>query len=113
MSEFAEEYNKEKYGSIMREMITPAIPYLFRWKVMQAKLLLRDLIELYEKHGIISAKYTIDAVKKEIEELCQKITSDILHKTHKIQSIKEAAYRGIISKEEEWEEIYGNVGGTD
>ena len=87
MSEFAEEYDKQPYGSVMREMITPAIPYLFRWKIMQAKLLLRDLIELYEKHGIISAKYTIDAVKQQIEELCQKITSDILEKESIMQRL--------------------------
>jgi len=87
LNEFADEISSQPYGSIRREMITPAIPYLFRWKILQAKALLKDLIELNEKYHIASAYYAINAVKKEIETLCGKIASDILDKQAQIQQI--------------------------
>jgi len=64
--------------TIQRLALTAAIPYNFRWRVLNLKLMLRDLRELADKHGIYNAGVLYDTVCREAEELCAKLTSDIL-----------------------------------
>jgi len=64
--------------TIQRLPLTAAIPYNFRWRILNLKLMLRDLQELADKHGIYNAGILYDTVCKETEELCAKLTSDIL-----------------------------------
>jgi len=64
--------------TIQRLPLTAAIPYNFRWRILNLKLMLRDLQELADKHGIYNAGILYDTVCKECEELCAKLVSDIL-----------------------------------
>jgi len=65
----------------LREMpITASIPYLYRWKILNLKLMLNDLQYLADKHGIYSAGIMIDLVCKEAEEMIAAITTDINEK---------------------------------
>jgi len=60
--------------------LTAAIPYNYRWRIMNLKLMLRDLKELADKYDIAAAKVLYDAVAKETNELCSRLTSLIIEK---------------------------------
>lgn len=65
----------------MREMpITASIPYLFRWKILNAKLLIADLETLAIKHKIAGAQDLILTVAIETNEMCKRINMDILER---------------------------------
>jgi len=74
----------------MRELpITAAIPYIFRWKILQAKLLLADLEYLYKKHQISTALPLFNAVCKETDEMCAALLYDITDRQYKRNKLAE------------------------
>ena len=65
----------------LREMpITASIPYIFRWKILNAKLLLADIETLAYKYKLENATLLYTEIKKEVDELCLKILADIKSK---------------------------------
>jgi len=72
----------------MRELpITAAIPYLFRWKILNLKLLLNDIEYLYKTHCIQAAFPLYNAVCKEAEDLCAALLYDITDRQHKREKL--------------------------
>ena len=63
----------EGYVPQFFQPITSAIPFFYRWKIMQAKLLLNDLKYLNEKHQIQAAADLYFTIQGEIERLLDKI----------------------------------------
>lgn len=68
-----EQYKALPYESQQRLPITASIPYFFRWKIYNAKLLLNDLQYLVEKHEIPEAMELYNVVRGEISNLCFKL----------------------------------------
>lgn len=60
--------------------LTPCIPYNFRWRISELKLLLNDLKYLFEKHDIEHAMELYKCVQAELEELCVKLRDFIVAK---------------------------------
>ena len=77
MSELREEWEELPHEGQQRLMITAAIPYNFRWRILQLKQMLYDLKYLAEKHGVINALALYEAVCNEAEELCRKMLEEI------------------------------------
>jgi len=67
--------------------ITVTIPYNFRWRVLQAKLMLADLKELCEKYGIVEACSLYETVRTEIGILMKKLKEEIEAKREKIGAL--------------------------
>jgi len=81
MSELGEEWNSlPTYGSQQRLMITSAIPYNFRWRILQLKQMLYDLEYLAKKYDIKAAIHLMEAVRREAEDLLMKLTEEIYYK---------------------------------
>jgi len=72
-----EELKNLPFDTQMQIPITPAIPYFFRWKIMQLKLMLKDLKELEEKHEILNAEVLYGWIRQETEHLMLKIAEHI------------------------------------
>jgi hypothetical protein len=60
--------------------ITSAIPYFYRWKINQLKLMLADITTLEEKYEVMWAKVLRINVQAEAERLCQQLAESIEHK---------------------------------
>jgi len=73
----AEQWNNIPYGSMLKQPITANIPYLYRWKILQIKLMLQDLRQLQDKHGIDGIQPLITIVKKEAEDLVYQLWQHI------------------------------------
>jgi len=68
----------------MREMpITASIPYIFRWKILNLKLMLNDIEYLYKTHKISTALPLYNAVCKEADEMCAALLYDITDREYK------------------------------
>lgn len=65
------------YWSQQRLPITANIPYYYRWKISQIKLMLNDLQYLCEKHGVTEACKLYTIVGLEADELFKKISEHI------------------------------------
>jgi len=76
----AEQWNNIPYGSMLKQPITANIPYLYRWKLLQIKLMLQDLQQLQDKHGIENAQHLITLVKKEAADLIDQLWQHIAEK---------------------------------
>jgi len=88
MSELGEEWNSlPTYGSQQRLMITSAIPYNFRWRILQLKQMLYDLEYLAKKYDIKAALKLIDVVRQEADNLCYQLMGEILEKQHKREEL--------------------------
>ena len=77
----AKEWEALPFVSQQRLPITANIPYFYRWKVLQIKLMLNDLKELASKHKITYANVLYNTVRMEAEELFKKIEEHIKAKT--------------------------------
>jgi len=77
------------YESQQRLPITANIPYFFRWKLMQLKLLLTDLAYLADKYHIENARELFYLVTMEAEDLCSKLVDLIDSKRRVQQSYEE------------------------
>lgn len=71
------EWDNLPFSSQLRMPITAAVPMIFRWKIMQMKLLLNDLKYLHETHKIGWAQTLYITVQKECNELCEKLNEEI------------------------------------
>ena len=80
MTELREEWEQLPQEGLQRLPITAAIPYNFRWRILQLKQMLYDLEYLHVKYGIQSATHLMKAVKQEAEELLMKLTEEINQK---------------------------------
>ena len=74
------EWEALPFVSQQRLPITANIPYFFRWKINQLKLMLNDLLYLAEKHKIKEATELYYIVQKEAEELFKKLGEHIKSK---------------------------------
>jgi len=72
-SEFPE-YPERYY---MRLPITAAIPYFYRWKVLQLRLMLRDLKLLKEHYNLYNAGILFDKVANDAEEMLARLAKEI------------------------------------
>lgn len=72
--------------------LTPAIPYYFRWKILNLKLLLADLRTLADKYNIENAEELYYTVMRETELECERIMNVINQKRQTIT--KTSASRG-------------------
>jgi len=68
------EYPERYY---MRLPITAAIPYFYRWKVLQLRLMLRDLKLLQEHYNIYNAGVLYDKVCNDAEEMLAQLAKEI------------------------------------
>jgi len=84
--EFGEEYNTLPFGQ-MKQMITANIPFIFRWKIMQIKLLLKDLNDLC-KQNIPAACEMEQIVKEEADKLIRKMIASIAYKEEQVEVIQ-------------------------
>ena len=75
------EWEALPFVSQQRLPITANIPYFFRWKILQIKLMLNDLKELADKHDIAHASSLYEVVKEEAEHLFIKLSEHIKTKT--------------------------------
>jgi len=83
----SDEWDSLPFQSQMRLPITASIPYFYRWKILQLKLLLTDLKYLYEKHRIESAIYLYDAVRMEADKLCDQLREEMIRIINKREEI--------------------------
>lgn len=60
--------------------ITNAIPYFYRWKINQIKLLLADIYTLGDKYDIDGWDELYGQVQAEAERLCLRLAKSIEHK---------------------------------
>ena len=79
MSKESEETQPEDWR-LYAQPITNAIPYFYRWKINQIKLMRADLQTLYEKYGIAEAKILMVEVDEEIARLCAQLAESIHRK---------------------------------
>ena len=86
----SEEFKGLPYEGLQRLPLTRNIPYNYRWRILNIKLMLNDLKELDKKHGIQSAHTLYITVQKEAEELCLKLASDITEAHIRVQKWLEA-----------------------
>lgn len=75
------EWEALPFVSQQRLPITANIPYFYRWKILQIKLMLSDLQYLYEKHKIKRAKELYTVVSNEAQILFRKLIEHITTKT--------------------------------
>lgn len=75
-----EEWNSLKFESQMRLPLTANIPYYFRWKIMNLKLMLNDLVYLEEKYDIKVACDFYGIVAQEAEEVIGRMLKHIKQK---------------------------------
>jgi len=68
-------------------MITASVPYLYRWKVLQLKLMLNDLSSLYKQYSIKSAFALEQILLQEAEDLFKKMTETVQAKRKKIEEL--------------------------
>lgn len=86
---FHKEWNALPFVSQQRLPITATIPYFYRWKINQIKLMLSDLDYLAEKHEIEAAHYLYKTVVREAELLFEKLQLEIETKRKEIEVLKE------------------------
>ena len=79
MSKESEETKPEDWR-LYQQPITSAIPYFYRWKINQLKLMAQDLIVLRDKLGINWAGQLLNEVQAEGERLCRQLTESINRK---------------------------------
>jgi len=75
--ELSNQWNELPFNTMLRIPITSAIPYYFRWKIMQLKLMLKDLQELEEKHEIPNAPVLYKLVQDEANTLMAELFKHI------------------------------------
>jgi dTDP-4-amino-4,6-dideoxygalactose transaminase len=80
---------QDQYYTVQTQPITVAIPYNYRWRVLQAKLMLSDLEELCKKHNIPEACELYETVKTEIALLLKKLKSLIESKREMVEAVAE------------------------
>jgi len=73
--------------SLQKMPITATIPYNYRWRILQAKLILSDLKELCEKYAIMEACQLYETVREEIARMLVKLREEIESKRQKIEAI--------------------------
>lgn len=83
---FKQEWEALPFISQQQLPITSTIPYFYRWKINQIKLMLTDLNQLYKTHNIKAALVLYVAVQAEAEELFAKLTADIIIKRKEIEA---------------------------
>lgn len=86
----------EGYVPQFFQPITSAIPYFYRWKLSQAKLLLNDLAYLQDKHDIAWAGILYARVAKEVDRMCARMAALIQNareKREKYEQEEEAVQR--------------------
>ena len=66
--------------SMQRLPITYAIPYNFRWRINEMKLMMNDLQELTKKHEIRYAQDLYATVQNQCEALFKELNDKILAK---------------------------------
>lgn len=76
----SKEWDALPFVSQQRLPITANIPYFYRWKILNIKLLLNDLKELEKKHEIAHASSLYKIVQEEAEHLFIKISEHIKNK---------------------------------
>lgn len=81
--QLSNEWNNLPFNTMLRIPITSAIPYYFRWKIMQLKLMLKDLQELEEKHEIRTAATLYKVVQDEANLLMAQLAEIIVEKDEK------------------------------
>lgn len=73
MSRLNEEWDALPYDSSYRTPITASIPYFFRWKINQAKLMLSDIETLRTKYKLVNADELHEIIKQETEILFKQL----------------------------------------
>jgi len=66
----SDEWKALPYESQQRLPITRNIPYFFRWKILQIKLLLNDVQYLIDKHNIDETRSLYVLLQGEAGDLC-------------------------------------------
>jgi len=61
----------------MRLPITAAVPYFYRWKVLQLRLMLRDLKLLKEQYNLYNAGVLYDKICNDAEEMLARLAKEI------------------------------------
>lgn len=84
-----DEWDTLPFSTQMRLPITAAIPYFYRWKINQLKLLLNDIQYLAEKHHIKGAILLRSVATLEAEALCDALTAEILRTRTERQKLAE------------------------
>ena len=77
----SKEWDALPFLSQQRLPITANIPYFYRWKILQIKLMLSDLKDLEKRHEIAHAASLYKIVQEEAEHLFIKISEHIQAKT--------------------------------
>lgn len=65
---------------LYKQPITSAIPYFYRWKINQIKLMLADIEVLVDKHDVAEAVSLYTEVKMEANRLCKQLADSIMNK---------------------------------
>jgi len=72
-----EEFPEYPQRFYMRLPITAAVPYFYRWKVLQLRLMLRDLKLLADQYGLHNAGILYDKVANDAEEMLAQLAKEI------------------------------------
>jgi len=79
------------FQSIHRIKVTACIPYHYRWKINECKLMLLDLKFMHEKLGIKNALILYQIVEAEVEDIFEKMYQDIGHLRLKRKELSESS----------------------
>ena len=61
--------------------LSPRIPYSYRWRIMQFKLLIADLLTINSKYNVDTTR-TVELVKEELTEVLNHINSEIMKNSY-------------------------------
>lgn len=75
--ELSEEWAGLPYHSQQRLPITAALPYFYRWKINNLKLMLNDLKDLIDKHEIVWANDLYRLIAIETEDMCKVLCEEV------------------------------------
>jgi hypothetical protein len=66
--------------------ISRAFPFYYRWKILQLKLSMNDLLELEKKHNITAARALYEVLREEAEYTMEELTQKVKEKREKINA---------------------------
>ena len=74
--------------------ITSSIPYFFRWRILQCKLMLADIDTLIGKYDVPRAKLLKELVLLEVNDLCDRLYEAAAGRRERREQYTEKAVHG-------------------
>ena len=79
-----ENYPEHPYKTISRN-----VPYIFRWKILEMKLMLNDVLELSKKHNLKNAEELYEQLKEEFDSYILEMIDNIIKSKMKKKKVIE------------------------